>query len=171
MIVGLGCLAHDHVAVTDTAWAAGKGHIIHRADRFGGNAPNALVTIAALGYPAGYLATVGTSDTGDAGVADLAARGVTTDFVQRLAGADPVEAYLTITADGERYIAFDNSRSRAPHSRIKRPSTQPWRRPQPCSSTPRRLRTGRSTWCGQLATGRSRWYSMSSATPPLRWRN
>lgn len=36
MIVGLGCLAHDHVAVTDTAWAAGKGHIIHRADRFGG---------------------------------------------------------------------------------------------------------------------------------------
>lgn len=109
MIVGLGCLAHDHVAVTDTAWAAGKGHIIHRADRFGGNAPNALVTIAALGYPAGYLATVGTSDTGDAGVADLAARGVTTDFVQRLAGADPVEAYLTITADGERYIAFDNS--------------------------------------------------------------
>ena len=73
MIVGLGCLAHDHVAVTDTAWAAGKGHIIHREDRFGGNAPNALATIAALGYPAAYLATVGTSETGDAGVADLAA--------------------------------------------------------------------------------------------------
>ena len=109
MIVGLGCLAHDHVAVTDTAWAAGKGHIIHREDRFGGNAPNALATIAALGYPAAYLATVGTSDTGDAGVTDLAARGVTTDFIQRLAGADPVEAHLTITADGERYIAFDNS--------------------------------------------------------------
>ena len=31
------------------------------------------------------------------------------DFIQRLAGADPVEAHLTITADGERYIAFDNS--------------------------------------------------------------
>ena len=109
MIVGLGCLAHDHVAVTDTEWAAGKGHIIHREDRFGGNAPNALATIAALGYPAAYLATVGTSETGDAGVADLAARRVTTDFIQRLAGADPVEAHLTITADGERYIAFDNS--------------------------------------------------------------
>ncbi|NDH98629.1 MAG: permease, partial [Actinobacteria bacterium] len=38
-----------------------------------------------------------------------AARGVTTDFIQRVAGADPVEAHLTITADGERYIAFDNS--------------------------------------------------------------
>ena len=109
MIVGLGCLAHDHVAVTDTPWAAGKGHIIHREDRFGGNAPNALATIAALGYPAAYLATVGTSETGDAGVTDLAARGVTTDFIQRVAGADPVEAHLTITADGERYIAFDNS--------------------------------------------------------------
>lgn len=109
MIVGLGCLAHDHVAVTDTAWAAGKGHIIHREDRFGGNAPNALATIAALGYTAAYLATVGTSETGDAGIADLAARGVATDFIQRVAGADPVEAHLTITADGERYIAFDNS--------------------------------------------------------------
>ena len=109
MIVGLGCLAHDHVAVTDTPWAAGKGHITHSEDRFGGNAPNALATIAALGYPAAYLATVGTSETGNAGVADLAARGVTTDFIQRLSGADPVEAHLTITADGERYIAFDNS--------------------------------------------------------------
>jgi len=109
MIVGLGCLAHDHVAVTDTPWAAGKGHIVHSEDRFGGNAPNALATIAALGYPAAYLATVGTSETGDAGVADLAARGVSTDFIQRVAGADPVEAHLTITADGERYIAFDNS--------------------------------------------------------------
>jgi len=109
MIVGLGCLAHDHVAVTDTPWAAGKGHIVHSEDRFGGNAPNALATIAALGYPAAYLATVGTSETGDAGVGDLAARGVTTDFIQRVAGADPVEAHLTITADGERYIAFDNS--------------------------------------------------------------
>ena len=109
MIVGLGCLAHDHVVVTDTPWAAGKGHIVHSEDRFGGNAPNALATIAALGYPAAYLATVGTSETGDAGVADLAARGVSTDFIQRVAGADPVEALLTITADGERYIAFDNS--------------------------------------------------------------
>ena len=109
MIVGLGCLAHDHVVVTDTPWAAGKGHIVHGEDRFGGNAPNALATIAALGYPAAYLATVGTSETGDAGVADLAARGVSTDFIQRVAGADPVEALLTITADGERYIAFDNS--------------------------------------------------------------
>ena len=109
MIVGLGCLAHDHVAVTDTPWAAGKGHIVHSEDRFGGNAPNALATIAALRYPAAYLATVGTSETGDAGVADLAARGVSTDFIQRVAGADPVEAHLTITADGERYIAFDNS--------------------------------------------------------------
>jgi len=109
MIVGLGCLAHDHVAVTDTPWAAGKGHIVHSEDRFGGNAPNALATIAALGYPAAYLATVGTSKTGDAGVADLASLGVSTDFIQRVAGADPVEAHLTITADGERYIAFDNS--------------------------------------------------------------
>ena len=46
MIVGLGRLAHDHVAVTDTAWPPARG-IIHREDRFGGNALNALATIVA----------------------------------------------------------------------------------------------------------------------------
>ena len=75
MIVGLGCLAHDHVAVTDTPWAAGKG--TSSTVRIDSAATLPTPATAALGYPAAYLATVGTSETGDAGVTDLK-RGVTT---------------------------------------------------------------------------------------------
>ncbi|HEV8025551.1 MAG TPA: hypothetical protein VGP37_11770, partial [Candidatus Nanopelagicales bacterium] len=60
MIIGLGCLAHDRVLVTETTWAAGKGRIVRRETRFGGNVRNALATVAALDHPAAYLATVGT---------------------------------------------------------------------------------------------------------------
>ena len=108
MIVGLGCLAHDNVLVTETTWAAGKGRIVRRETRFGGNVRNALATVAALDHPAAYLATVGTSSLGDEAFADLLEHHIDTRFIERIPGADPVSSVLTITSDGERYIAFDD---------------------------------------------------------------
>lgn len=108
MIVGLGCLAHDNVLVTETAWAAGKGRIIRRETRFGGNVRNALATVAALDHPAAYLATIGTSSLADEAFADLLDHHIDTRFIERVPGADPVVSVLTITSDGERYIAFDD---------------------------------------------------------------
>ena len=108
MIVGLGCLAHDNVLVTETTWSAGKGRIVRREERFGGNVRNALATVAALDHPAAYLATVGTSSLGDDAFADLLAHRIDTRFIERVPGADPVTSVLTITSDGERYIAFDD---------------------------------------------------------------
>ena len=108
MIVGLGCLAHDRVLVTEGTWQAGKGRILRSESRIGGNARTALATVAALGHPAGYLATVGTSHVSDIAVADMQAYGIDVRFVERCEGADPVEATVTITSDGERYIAFDD---------------------------------------------------------------
>ena len=109
MIVGLGCLAHDRVLVTETTWAAGKGRIVRRETRFGGNVRNALATVAALDHPAAYLATVGTSALGDEAMVDLHTHGINTHFVERVEGADPVTSTLIITSDGERYIAFDDA--------------------------------------------------------------
>ncbi len=109
MIVGLGCLAHDRVLVTETTWAAGKGRIVRRETRFGGNVRNALAAIAALDHPAAYLATVGTSGLGDEAMADLQMHRIDTRFVERVAGADPVTSTLIITSDAERYIAFDDA--------------------------------------------------------------
>jgi sulfofructose kinase len=109
MIIGLGCLAHDRVLVTETTWGAGKGRITRRQTRFGGNVRNALATVAALDYPAAYLATVGTSALGNEAMADLTAHHIDTRFIERVEGADPVTSTLIITSDGERYIAFDDA--------------------------------------------------------------
>lgn len=120
MIIGLGCLAHDRVLVTETTWSAGKGRIVRRETRFGGNVRNALATVAALEYPAAYLANVGTSDLGEQAMADLRDHHINTHFIERVEGADPVTSTLVITSDGERYIAFDD----APLSTTPMPSAQ-----------------------------------------------
>lgn len=113
MIIGIGCLAHDRVLVTETTWAEGKGRIVRRETRIGGNVRNALATIAELDQPASttaaYLATIGTSALSDQASEDLQAHRINTTFVERVAGADPVTSTLIITADGERYIAFDDA--------------------------------------------------------------
>lgn len=109
MIVGVGCIAHDHVLVTESTGDPGKGRIVHREVRFGGNVRNALTAVAGLGQPAAYLASIGTSNVSDQAVQDLVAHGIDTSFVERSEGADPVTATLIITSDGERYIAFDDA--------------------------------------------------------------
>jgi sulfofructose kinase len=109
MIIGLGCIAHDLILVTETSWQSGKGRVIERDTRFGGNVRNALATVAALDYPAAYLGTIGTSSLGDEAVADLVGHGIFTRYVERVPGADPVESRITVTAEGERYVAFDDA--------------------------------------------------------------
>ena len=109
MIVGLGCLAHDHILVTETPWELGKGRVIHAETRFGGNVRNALAAVAGLDYPAAYLGTVGLAASSDEAMADLAEHGISTQFIERVPGADPVESRITVTAGGERYVAFDDS--------------------------------------------------------------
>lgn len=109
MILGLGCIAHDLILVTETSWQSGKGRVIERDTRFGGNVRNALATVAALDYPAAYLGAIGTTPLGDEAVADLITHGIYTRYVQRVPGADPVESRITVTSEGERYVAFDDA--------------------------------------------------------------
>lgn len=109
MIIGLGCLAHDHILVTETTWESGKGRVLHTETRFGGNVRNALATVAALGHGAAYLGSIGLSTSSDEAMADLAAHGISSQFVERVAGADPVMSRITVTAGGERYVAFDDT--------------------------------------------------------------
>lgn len=109
MIIGLGCIAHDLILVTETTWQSGKGRVTGSETRFGGNVRNALATVAALEHPAAYLGCISTSPLGDEAVADLVVHGISTRFVERAAGAEPVASRITVTADGERYVAFDDS--------------------------------------------------------------
>jgi sugar/nucleoside kinase (ribokinase family) len=109
MIIGIGCIAHDLIMVTQTSWQSGKGRVVGSEMRFGGNVRNALATVAGLGHPAAYLGCIGTSALGDEAVADLIGHGISTHFVERAPGADPVTSRITVTADGERYVAFDDT--------------------------------------------------------------
>jgi sulfofructose kinase len=109
MIIGLGCIAHDLILVTETPWESGKGRVLHAETRFGGNVRNALATVAALDHGAAYLGSIGLSASSEEAVADLVVHGISTRFVERVAGADPVASRITVTGDGERYVAFDDS--------------------------------------------------------------
>lgn len=109
MIIGLGCIAHDLMLVTETTWQSGKGRVVSSETRFGGNVRNALATVAALEHPAAYLGCISPSPLGDEAVADLVVHGISTRFVERAVGAEPVTSRITVTADGERYVAFDDA--------------------------------------------------------------
>lgn len=109
MIIGLGCIAHDLIMVTETPWGSGKGRVVRSEVRFGGNVRNALATVAALDHPAAYLGAIGTSQVAEEAVGDLVGHGISAGFVERVPGADPVASRITVTGDGERYIAFDDS--------------------------------------------------------------
>ena len=58
MIIGIGCIALDHILVTEAHWKDEKGRIIRSENRFGGNIRNSLVALGALGMEAAYLGTM-----------------------------------------------------------------------------------------------------------------
>jgi len=103
-----GALEHMVAGMRAGARGAVVGRNIWGEERCGGNVRNALATVAALDHPAAYLVTVGTSSLADEAFADLLEHGIETRFIERVPGADPVTSVLTITSDGERYIAFDD---------------------------------------------------------------
>lgn len=109
MIVGLGCIARDDLLYVDATWADGKGRIVRRETRFGGNVRTALTAAAALGAPAAYLGTLSDEPQWRIVVDDLTGHRVDTSLVEFATGAHPVLSTITVTSDGERFIAFDDS--------------------------------------------------------------
>ncbi|MFM7147505.1 MAG: PfkB family carbohydrate kinase [Actinomycetales bacterium] len=109
MIIGLGAIAVDTVLVTAGHWSEGKGRILQRQVRMGGNVRNAVVAAAALGAKVAYLGCLSAADEWSLVTTDLADHGVDLEFVERHHGADPIQSTIVLTADAERFIAFDDS--------------------------------------------------------------
>ena len=109
MIVGLGCVALDDVLITATTWAAGKGRVLSRAARLGGNARTALTVASGLGSECAYLGMLGSAPEWAFVTEDFRAHGVDVSFVEYADDVHPVLSTVTVTSDGERYIAFDDS--------------------------------------------------------------
>jgi sulfofructose kinase len=109
VIIGLGAIAVDTVLVTAGHWSEGKGRILDRHLRMGGNVRNAVVAAATLGAQVAYLGCLSPADEWRSVAADLANHGVDLEFVQWHEGAAPIQSTIVLTADAERFIAFDDS--------------------------------------------------------------
>lgn len=109
MIVGLGAIAVDTVLVTAGHWSEGKGRILDRRLRMGGNVRNALVAAAALGGKTAYLGCLSEAQEWSHVRADLIEHAVDLSFVEWYPGASPIQSTIVVTAEGERFIAFDDS--------------------------------------------------------------
>lgn len=109
MIIGIGAIAVDTVLFTVGSWGEGKGRLRERRVRMGGNVRTALVAAAALNAPTAYLGALSADDRWSMVPSDLTDHGVDLSLVEWDPGAAPIQSTIVVTADGERFIAFDDS--------------------------------------------------------------
>lgn len=106
--IGLGANAADQLLVVPHHPAPGEKVRFGGYRRAGGGqAATAMVTVARLGYRAGYLGGVGDDPEGEAQLRDLAAEGVEVGGVRRRAGRMTQRAFILVDeASGERTILW-----------------------------------------------------------------
>lgn len=99
-------LAVQDTILTLPSLPAGPGKVRASARREvgGGPAATAAVTVARLGAPACFAGLLGADATGDAIAAELAAEGVDTARLRRLAGWPSPASVVLVDAAGERLI-------------------------------------------------------------------
>lgn len=101
----IGLAVHDVIFTVETLPAGpGKTHAAERHEAGGGPAANAAVAVATLGDSARFVGVVGDDLIGDSITNDLAARGVDTSTVRRLAGHRSPLSAVTVDRSGERAI-------------------------------------------------------------------
>ncbi|WP_217578034.1 PfkB family carbohydrate kinase [Mesorhizobium sp. GbtcB19] len=106
-ILGFGAIAIDDIVYVDQPLSAGKGKVLQTTRAFGGNVATALAAVARLGGSAGFIGWLGNA-ADDAVLCDLIESGVETAFAPRHPDARPVRSRITVGADGERFIAYDD---------------------------------------------------------------
>lgn len=109
MIIGIGCIAYDHILVTNAKWKEEKGKIVRDEFRFGGNVRNSLVAASSLGAKTAYVGTMSGQAKWKSALTDFIENGVSTEFVDFADRAHPAEATIVLTGDGDRFIVYDDS--------------------------------------------------------------
>jgi sugar/nucleoside kinase (ribokinase family) len=108
-ILGFGALAIDDILYVDQPLSSGKGRVIDRLRDHGGNVATALVAASKLGARAGFIGWLNDALPEDAAARALASEGVDISFAPRRADAGPIRSLITVGADGERFIAYDDA--------------------------------------------------------------
>jgi len=107
-VLGFGAVTIDDIIYVDGPLSAGKAKVIGRITDHGGNVATALVAVARLGGRAGFIGWL-SDRPGDASARELERHGVDTSLAPRRADARPIRSVITVAADGERFIAYDDA--------------------------------------------------------------
>ncbi len=106
-VLGFGAIAVDDIIYVDRPLAAGKGKVTRRIMDHGGNVATALVAVARLGGRAGFIGWL-SDRPDDPSARELAAQGVDISFAPRRPDAKAIRSVITVGADGDRFIAYDD---------------------------------------------------------------
>ena len=107
-LIGFGSIAIDDIVYVDQSLPLGKGKVIKRVSAHGGNIATALVAAARLGARAGFVGWLNTDIDADQSAADLSANHVDISYAPRHKDAHPIRSTITVGADGDRFIAYDD---------------------------------------------------------------
>jgi len=107
-VLGFGAVTIDDIIYVDGPLSAGKAKVTGRVTDHGGNVATALVAVARLGGRAGFIGWLGDQPGDDPSACELERHGVDTSHAPRRADARPIRSVITVGADGERFIAYDD---------------------------------------------------------------
>jgi sulfofructose kinase len=107
-VVGGGAATVDQLLFVDGSIGDGKGRVLRRETRFGGNIATALVAAARAGASCAFLGHL-PDDTSGLGLLDrLRAEGVNVEHARTSPETPPIHSVVLVGQDGRRFIAFDD---------------------------------------------------------------
>lgn len=107
-VVGGGAAAVDTILFVEGTLGDGKGRVLRREQRFGGNAATALVAAARLGARTGFLGHLPDDSSGGALLALLRREGIDLSHARTSPDTGPIVSTILVDRHGARFIAFDD---------------------------------------------------------------
>lgn len=107
-VVGGGAAAVDELVFVDGSIGDGKGRVLRRERRFGGNIATALAAAAREGVGCAFLGHLPDDTVAPDLLAHLRDEGVDLSLARTSAGTRPIRSTILVGTDGDRFIAFDD---------------------------------------------------------------
>lgn len=120
-VVGGGAVSIDDLVFVDGSLGDGKGRVVRRERRFGGNAAVALTTAAEAGAHVGFVGRLPDEAVEPELHARMRAVGVDLSMARCSAGTRPIRSTVIVGAGGQRFIAFDDDTAFDDHTGLGLP--------------------------------------------------
>ena len=107
-VVGGGAAAVDELVFVDSSIGDGKGRVLRRERRFGGNIATALTAVAHEGVGCAFLGHLPDDSVAPDLLAHLRDEGVDLSLARTSPSTRPIRSTILVGNDGDRFIAFDD---------------------------------------------------------------